>query len=672
MKQWSLEMPHTARNDRGSIHRSANVMSHPELGADGCRTLYEALRRGGDVNPLGPCLGFRAISTSGFATPYVYSSYTESIARVDAFAAGLDRLELVQPNDDNLLLLGIYMKNCMEWILAEHGVYTIGGATVPLYDTLGPETVQFVLEQTGMSAVVCTRAELAHLCEAKATGQCPKFQHVILVDGVIPEAARQAKLVGLHLVSFAKVEAVGAQSTAISKHKHKPPSGKDLATFCYTSGTTGNPKGALITHENIVSNIAGMHQLFQPQPLDRHLSYLPLPHIFERMVVSQILLAGSSIAFYRGDPLLLIEDIQACRPTLMPAAPRVLNKIHDKIQAGMMAAGGAKKRIFDAGLAAKTEGLKHGHLKHALYDPLIFNKLKKALGLDHVRFMVSGSAPLSVSVMTFYRCMLGVPVVEGYGQTEGTAGATVGHIEDMGSNGHVGGPTPCTEVVLLDVPEMGYLHTDRMHRDQPCRGRGEILIRGPNVFAGYYKEPEKTKEAIDEEGWLHSGDIGLWTLQGQLQIIDRKKEIFKLAQGEYVSAEKVENIVIRSPLFGQCFVYGDSLQSALVAIVVPDEEPVRSWAANHDSNLAKASFPDLCKSERLKAEIQEQIHNLSKAAGLQGFETVRAIYLEPLPFSVEHGLVTPTFKLKRQQLRDYYEKNIAQLYASMPPPPSKL
>eukprot|EP00978_Attheya_sp_CCMP212_P010816 scaffold26301_cov52-Attheya_sp.AAC.1 len=194
---------------------------------------------------------------------------------------------------------------------------------------------------------------------------------------------------------------------------------------------------------------------------------------------------------------------------------------------------------------------------------------------------------------------------------------------------------------------MGYLHTDRMHRDQPCRGRGEILVRGPNVFAGYYKEPEKTKEAIDDEGWLHSGDIGLWTLQGQLQIIDRKKEIFKLAQG-------------------------DSLQSALVAIVVPDEEPVRSWAANHDNNLAKASFPDLCKSERLKAEILKQIQNLSKAAGLQGFETVRAIYLEPLPFVVENGLVTPTFKLKRQQLRDYYEKNIAQLYASMPPPPSKL
>ena len=191
-----------------------------------------------------------------------------------------------------------------------------------------------------------------------------------------------------------------------------------------------------------------------------------------------------------------------------------------------------KKKLFDAAIAAKTHNLlTTGELKHSFYDHLIFNKIKKGLGFDHVRFLVSGSAPLSKTVMYFYRVMLGVPILEGYGQTEGAACATLCNPEDMMTAGHVGAPNPACEIVLVDVPEMGYLHTDTDHKGQPCQGRGEIWVRGPCVFKGYYKEPEKTRETVDDEGWLHSGDIGLWTIQGQLQIIDRKKNIFKLSQG---------------------------------------------------------------------------------------------------------------------------------------------
>jgi len=674
--QWSIELPTTSRSDRGPIHRSSNPLAAPSLGCAGCLTLYEALRHGRDVNPLGPCLGFRAVSTRGLATPYVYSSYVEVVARVDAIAAGLDAMKLVTRNGDNLLLLGLYMKNCMEWVLSEHAIYSLGGATVPLYDTLGPQTVDFVLDQTGMSCVVCSRAELPHLCEAKRSGQHDAFRHVILIDGVIPDAAQMAKAAGLDVVSLAKVEAVGAQIVSVSAggHAHAPPSGKDIATFCYTSGTTGNPKGALLTHENLLSAVGAMQNLVQTQPFDRHLSYLPLPHIFERVVQAQILLAGASVAFFRGDTKLLVEDLQACRPTILPAAPRVLNKIYDKISVGINAAGGMKKKLFDAALAAKAEGLKHGKLTHGLYDRLIFNKIKKALGLDHLRFMVSGSAPLSEGVMIFFRCMLGVPVVEGYGQTEGAAGATICHPDDISTVGHVGGPIDACEIVLVDVPEMGYLHTDSSHLGKPCRGRGEIWVRGPNVFVGYYKDEEKTRETINEEGWLMSGDIGLWTPQGQLVIIDRKKNIFKLAQGEYVAAEKIENVYAHSALIGQNFVYGDSYQSCLVAIVVPDEEVVKKWAEDSgDSSLGpNATMANICRSQQLKEEIMEDIKRLSKEHGLHGFETVKAIHLEPEPFSAENGLVTPTFKLKRQQLREKYKTEIADLYASLPPPPSKL
>ena len=329
---WSTIVPNTARTDRGDIRRCFDPTVHPEMGVHGCRTLYEGFRRGVELNPLGPCLGFRAVSSSGFATPFIYTSYSECLARIDAFAAGLETLGLVQPNEDNLIVLGLFLKNCMEWVMAEYAAFSIGAATAPLYDTLGPDTVRFVLKQTSAKSCVCTRAELEKLCQAK--NDCPCFTTAILVDGVTPDAAKMAKQAGLDVLSYAKVEAVGAHRIATQGHTHHPPAPTDVATFCYTSGTTGDPKGALMTHQNIITAVAGM-QIYPHMAVnmtDRHLSYLPAAHIFERVVLSQTLLAGASVAFFRGDPTLLVEDLQACRPTILPVAPRVLNKIYDKVR----------------------------------------------------------------------------------------------------------------------------------------------------------------------------------------------------------------------------------------------------------------------------------------------------------------------------------------------------
>jgi long-chain acyl-CoA synthetase len=407
---------------------------------------------------------------------------------------------------------------------------------------------------------------------------------------------------------------------------------------------------------------------------DRHLSYLPLAHIFERVVQVQLLCVGASISFYRGDPTLFIEDLQACQPTFLPVAPRVLNKIYDKIMAGMASAGGMKQRLFDAAVKSKTRNLLlKGQRTHALFDRLIFNKIKNGLGMGHLRVMVSGSAPLAENVMTFFRILLCIPVLEGYGQTEGASNATLSHPDDQTTAGHVGCPTGTCEIALFDVPEMGYLHTDTRHRDTiPCLGRGEICIRGPNVFKGYFRDPEKTAEMIDSEGWLHSGDIGLWRPNGSLQIIDRKKNLFKLAQGEYVAPEKIENVLGRSPLIAQCFVHGDSLQSALVAIVVPDEEPVRMWSQRTQVSANVRSLDEYCQDPELRNAILSGIHTLSHEAGLQGFEVVKSIHLSSEPFSVENDLLTPTFKLKRQQARDKYATEIQSLYDSLSAPSSRL
>lgn len=251
---------------------------------------------------------------------------------------------------------------------------------------------------------------------------------------------------------------------------------------------------------------------------------------------------------------------------------------------------------------------------------------------------------------------------EGYGQTEGSAAATIGHPADVSTVGHVGGPTGVVEIALYDVPEMGYLQTDQSHRGMPCQGRGEICVRGPNVFKGYYKDPDKTSETIDDEGWLHSGDIGLWRLDGTLQIIDRKKNIFKLSQGEYVAPEKIENILIRSAFIAQCFVYGDSLQNSLVAIVIPDEDYVRRWVETNVPLLSTASIEEICKNTVLTNAVLSDIKELSIKNQFQGFEVVKAIRLYPTPFSVDNDLMTPTFKLKRQKIRDVHEKAINELY----------
>jgi len=376
---------------------------------------------------------------------------------------------------------------------------------------------------------------------------------------------------------------------------------------------------------------------------------------------------GASVGFFQGDTLKLIDDLQALRPTIFPSVPRVLNKIYDKITNGIAAAGGNKQALFERALKAKRENLEtSGALTHWLWDPLLFGKLKKGLGLDRVRFCVTGSAPIAPEVHTFFRVLLGCNLYEGYGQTEGCAAATITSEGDF-STGHVGPPVPGVEMRLENVAEMGYYHTDKWHGPPPgpgggggipCLGRGEICYRGPCVFKGYYKLADKTSETIDEDGWLHSGDIGIWTMSGNLKIVDRKKNIFKLAQGEYVAAEKIENVLVGSPLLAQAFVYGDSLQSHLVAVLVPDAE------------AAALKFPDtpieaLCSepASPLRALITDEVARLSLEAKLAGFEVVRLFHLEPRPFDAESGLLTPTFKLKRHEAKLKYQAEIDLLYS---------
>lgn len=307
-----------------------------------------------------------------------------------------------------------------------------------------------------------------------------------------------------------------------------PPSPSTLASICYTSGVTGDPKGVMLTHSNLVAMVAGaLSSEVNVLPTDVYISYLPLAHMFERFIVETLLASGAAIGFYGGEILNLLDDITTLQPTIFVSVPRVLNKLHDRLMASIQVSGGFYQNMFDAAYSSKQTTLKSRSTTQSFFwDKMVFSKIKAKLG-GKIRFILSGSAPLSPEIHEFFKLTMSVPVLQGYGLTETAAAATCQNANDNDS-GHVGPPLACCEIKLISVPEMEYY----VSNDPP---QGEICIRGANVFAGYYKQPEKTMEVCDEDGWFHTGDIGQMRPDGSLLIIDRKKNIFKLSQGIYVS-----------------------------------------------------------------------------------------------------------------------------------------
>ena len=584
-------------------------------------------------------------------------------------------MRLVRPRPPlQLNMVGVYSKNRYEWSIVEHACNQYNMALVPLYDTLGADSASFIIGQCELKTVFASSLETPKLVKIKSDfpETVPNFTTIVQFEDVSPEDVAAAKEAGLELLSFAAVKEAGVANPA----PPTPPTGDDICTVMFTSGTTGNPKGALLSHRCIVAVVSSAHLLgVSCTAEDVHLSYLPLAHVFERLMHSAMLMGGARIGFFQGDTKKLMEDLKALRPTIFPSVPRLWNRIYDKITQGAAAKGGVAATMFSNGLEAKKYWLAQGnHLHNTVWDGLVFNGIKTRLGLDRCRLFVTGSAPIADHVMQFLRCVFGVPVLEGYGQTECGGVSACTNIGDQTQLGNVGAPVPCAEIRLEAVPEMGYGITDTVHGEEkdesgkvtnpgiPCRGRGEICFRGHHIFSGYFKAPEKTAEALDADGWLHSGDIGLWTPEGFLKIIDRKKNIFKLAQGEYVAAEKIENVYAQSSFVAQVFVYGDSLKSCVVGIVVPDEEYLDTWKADKEG-LKDKTFKELCADSTVKAAIEEDMKAVAAAAGLHGFEKVRGVHIHDELFSAENGLLTPTFKLKRPVARTTFKAAIDELYS---------
>ena len=298
---------------------------------------------------------------------------------------------------------------------------------------------------------------------------------------------------------------------------------------------------------------------------------------------------------------------------------------------------------------------------HSLFDLLIFNKIRQLLG-GRIRIIATASAPIAPEVLQLLRVFFCCPIIEAYGQSECGGAATSVKLSDH-SLGHIGGPVSTCGIKLVDIPEMNYFTSNLKGEDKgeefaPC---GEICIKGPIVMPKYFKNPKLTSEVIDQEGWLHSGDVGKLLKNGAIQIIDRKKNIFKLSQGEYVAPEKLENIYIQSQYVALVFVYGDSFQDYTVGIIVPERGTVEDLAKKIMG--AVADWNEICQDERVKKVVLEDIRRIGAEGKLNGIEQVKKIYLHPEMLTPDTGLLTPTFKIKRFDMKNYFSGVISDLYS---------
>ncbi|XP_028850987.1 long-chain-fatty-acid--CoA ligase 1 [Denticeps clupeoides] len=605
------------------------------------RTIYDMFQRGRRIAGDGPCLGFRKPRE-----PYQWISYTEVEEQAQVLGSGL-RAKGCQPNSQQFV--GIFAQNRPEWVIAELACYTFSMAVVPLYETLGEEAMVHILNLAELALVLCDKEEKAvSLLAHKEKGVAPHLSCLVLFNPFSTALVDKGKSCDVEILHLDQIMDLGR----LNLKAPVPPNPEDLAVVCFTSGTTGKPKGAMITHGNIASNTSSVIKIlegyFEISQEDVSISYLPLAHMFERMIQVSMFCHGARVGFYQGDISLLMDDIKTLQPTLFPVVPRLLNRIYDKILGSVTSP--LRRAVLRYAVRRKQAELNSGVVRNdSLWDRLVFNKIQASMG-GKLRFILTASAPISPTVLSFLRATLGCLIFEGYGQTECTAGCTFSMPGDW-SAGHVGAPLPCNVVKLSDIPEMSYYSRN---------GEGEICIRGHSVFRGYLRDQERTAEALDGDGWLHTGDVGQWLPNGTLRIIDRKKHIFKLSQGEYIAPEKIENVYMRSVPVLQVFVHGDSLQSHLIGIVVPDPEVFTDWTK--DRGIV-GSCEELCQNPDVKKAVLEDMTLVGKQAGLKSFEQVKDIHLHPEPFSISNGLLTPTLKSRRADLRRFFQPQITLMYS---------
>lgn len=508
--------------------------------------------------------------------------------------------------EKKLKLVGIYSRTREEWLLTDIACWMSTVANVPLYDTLGEESINWIFEQTLLTTIFLSNDGIPKIAKIIKKGTIKTLKNIVCYDEVTEEAKKIADSVGLNVIRFEELIKLGKEHCTMPLNFCGP---EDIATICYTSGTTDKAKGAVLTHRNFrdnahVSLISGIFENYLAGFV--FLSYLPLAHVFERMLCYICIIGGFGIAFYHGELTALTEDMLAAHPDAIGGVPRVFSRVYNGIMKNIDSLTGYKHTLASNAIATKIRRYNEDGIEtHWLYDKLVFSKIRSALG-GKLKVLVSAAAPIDIEMMTRLRILLSISFLQGYGQTESAGPLSISYSDDT-YPGSSGPPVQCSIVKVVDVPEMEYLSTDMTNGQ--LTPRGELCVKGTHLAKEYFKDPEKTALMYDSEGWYHTGDIALITPGGGIRIIDRKKNLFKLQQGEYIAPEKIENALATSPWVLQLFVYGDSLQTYLVAILVPNKEVVLRWA---EQRKLEEPYEEICKNKDLNLTILRDLASLGR------------------------------------------------------------
>jgi long-chain acyl-CoA synthetase len=550
-------------------------------------------------------------------------------------------VEIVRPLAFGLVTLGVEKGDRVsilgntrpEWTYFDFAALSIGATVVPIYQTNSPEECRYVLENSDSKVVVVEDAEQLEKVR-QVRDQLPQLEQIVLMSGSAEDA-----------ISMEDLVAKGAGGDdATWKTLYEAVTPEDICTFIYTSGTTGPPKGCIISHGNYRSMLSMVNEVSVIEDEDLTYLYLPLAHSFALLIQLGSFDLGTTIAYWERDPLKILPNLAEVKPTYFPSVPRIFEKIYTAATSGMEKEGGLKKAIFDWSIktgakmrAAEREGRKPGFLLQRSYDfadKQVLSKIRNLFG-GRVRLAVSGAAPINPEILRFFDAA-GVLVLEGWGMTETSTAATISTPEDF-KVGTIGKPFPGCEVRIAED--------------------GEILVKGPNVFQGYHKNPEATQETI-VDGWLHTGDIGEIDSQGFIKITGRKKDIIITAGGKNITPANLEAEIKQHPLVSQCVVVGDR-RPYLVALVTLDPEEAVKYAQEHNLPEDPAQ---LAQNPDVKAAIEAHVEKINQ--NFARVEQVKKIAILPHDLSQESGELTPTLKVKRAVVAQKHEGEIEQLYAA--------
>lgn len=558
-------------------------------------------------------------------------NWNEVKERVVKIAGGLRKLG-VQKGDR----VAILSKSRYEWTLADLGILAAGGVVVPIYESSIPEQVQYILEDSGAKvAFVENKAQYQKVREVHPT--LPGLKNVAYFSEVQP-----SKTEGVY--SLEELQMLGSDNGAgVYARQLQLSARDDDASFVYTSGTTGNPKGVILTHGNFMAELAAFIDVFVLGDDYESVMFLPLAHIFAR-AVQYFQLSAGFIQAYAESIDKLTDNIATVKPHFIGSVPRIFEKIHTRTLQGVESAPPSKKKIFAWawGVGESRSRLKLAgkpvplglELRYKLAFRLVFSKLHTKLG-GRIRFFVSGGAPLPQDVAFFFH-VFGFTILEGYGLTETSAAVTVNTMDDV-TVGTVGKPVPGADIKIAED--------------------GEILVKGPLVFRGYYNAPDATKEAFTEDGWFKTGDIGAFDESGHLKITDRKKDLIITAGGKNVAPQNIESLMKSDPYISQFVVHGDK-RKFLSALVTLEKPEIERYA--RQQNIDFSSYEELIKQEGVHKFIRERIESLNKH--LAKYESIKKFEILPNDFSIESGELTPTLKVKRKVINQRYKEIFDSFY----------